>query len=234
MAQAAAQALKVALEGLLVDLRRGRTASPRAAEAAFLRRLRDTGLTLDAVLAVLSDETRADMVRRDLFRRQVYEQLMVRQYGPIMRGWFLGATNGDPVQADDLVQDVHVKMWKDKLAGYDPARGPFRAWLKAVCRNHRVEAWRRRPLPSLPPEALPDRRDREPSPPHAAGAREQAATLAAATDRLPEPQRRIVLLRGQGEDFAAIADRVGRPLSSVFAIFQRARATLGKVPGLQP
>jgi RNA polymerase sigma factor (sigma-70 family) len=234
MAEADLQALQVALEGLLKDLARGVLTSPRAAEEALTRLLRESGRPLDALLPLLSDETRADMVRRDVFRRPAYEQLMVKEYERVMRGWLYGAANGDPARLDDLVQDVHVKMWMDRLGSYDPARGSFRAWLKTVCRHHGVEAWRRRPLPSLPPEALPDRGGREPSPPEAAGAREEAANLVAAVERLPEPQRQVVRLREQGERFATIAARVGRPLSTVFMLFQRAQARLRKAPGLQP
>lgn len=41
---------------------------------------------------------------------------------------------GDPVKADDLVQNACLKAWQAR-AGYDPSKGPLRAWLFRILRN---------------------------------------------------------------------------------------------------
>jgi RNA polymerase sigma-70 factor (ECF subfamily) len=50
-----------------------------------------------------------------------------------------------PADAEDLTQDVLLKLFQ-QLPSYrhDPARGPFRSWLKAVVNNTLTDYWRRR------------------------------------------------------------------------------------------
>ena len=41
---------------------------------------------------------------------------------------------GDPALADDLVQNACLKAWQAR-AGFDPCKGPLRAWLFRILRN---------------------------------------------------------------------------------------------------
>lgn len=55
-------------------------------------------------------------------------------YGPAIRRLLL-VLLGREDAADDALQDVLLKMTEGGLAGYDPARGHFRPYLKAIVRN---------------------------------------------------------------------------------------------------
>jgi RNA polymerase sigma-70 factor (ECF subfamily) len=50
-----------------------------------------------------------------------------------------GVTDQD---ADDLAQDVFVKVWMN-LSSYDPQRGGLRSWIASITRNLRIDRFRR-------------------------------------------------------------------------------------------
>ena len=92
---------------------------------------------------------------------------------------------------------------------YDPARGPFRAWLFQIASNATIDRARRDVVRMRSEIRNPDDRD-EPSPvesyPHPgpdpeqlSAARQSGRALDAALGDLPEEQRTAVLLRYQQE-----------------------------------
>jgi RNA polymerase sigma-70 factor (ECF subfamily) len=54
---------------------------------------------------------------------------------------------GNPSQAEDLVQDTFVKVWRG-AASYDPARGSVDTWILLIARSLAVDLLRRRVLES--------------------------------------------------------------------------------------
>jgi RNA polymerase sigma-70 factor, ECF subfamily len=52
---------------------------------------------------------------------------------------------GNPSQAEDLVQDTFVKVWRAATA-YDPGRGSVDTWVLLIARNLAVDLLRRRVL----------------------------------------------------------------------------------------
>jgi RNA polymerase sigma-70 factor (ECF subfamily) len=69
----------------------------------------------------------------------LYTRLAPRLFG-------LGrAMLGDPAQAEDLVQDTFVKVWR-AAPSYDPARGGLDTWVLLMARNLAIDAIRRQVL----------------------------------------------------------------------------------------
>jgi RNA polymerase sigma-70 factor (ECF subfamily) len=79
------------------------------------------------------------------------------------------------------------------IARYRPAGGGFLAWLLRIARNAAIDAGRRKAAIPLVPDAPASAGPNDPE--HTVIARETAADLLAAVNRLPEVQREAVFLR---------------------------------------
>jgi RNA polymerase sigma-70 factor (ECF subfamily) len=132
-----------------------------------------------AAVAVGEDAATTVFVRR--FQRRVY-------------GLALSITL-DAATADDVAAQAFARAWQHADT-YDARRGAVSSWLLTITRNVAIDALRvRRPAPTepelladlLPPSAGPDLAD-------AAAATDQLSRLRVALDRIPEEQRRAVLL----------------------------------------
>src|SRR4051794_32663018 len=51
------------------------------------------------------------------------------------------AVLGDPARAEDVVQDVFLRLWRRPDA-YDPARGPLGSYLRLMARSRALDLWR--------------------------------------------------------------------------------------------
>ncbi|MDH2428653.1 sigma-70 family RNA polymerase sigma factor [Sphaerisporangium sp. TRM90804] len=146
------------------------------------------------------------------------EQLY-REHWPLVCGYLLRRTR-DPHLAEDLAQETFVKATRALLGwrGESPA-----AWLLSIARNVLADHFRRSraelPLPG--PEEL--------------GAREpvvDALAVRDALDRLPERQRRLlVLVYFDGFSLAEVAAMSGRSVASIKTALWRARAAFADVYG---
>jgi RNA polymerase sigma factor (sigma-70 family) len=123
----------------------------------------------------------------------------------------------DRAMAEDVAQEAFLKAWR--AAGtYDPRRGSARTWLLSISRNAAIDVVRVRRAAPLSPDAVtgllgsdailaaPDDR-----------LVEQAETVEVrqALDRLPEDQRRAVLLAAvAGLSAAEVGEIEGIPLGT--------------------
>src|SRR5258706_7017060 len=48
---------------------------------------------------------------------------------------------GDPVRAQDVVQDVFLRLWR-RPETFDPARGSLAGYLRAMARSRALDVWR--------------------------------------------------------------------------------------------
>jgi RNA polymerase sigma-70 factor (ECF subfamily) len=122
----------------------------------------------------------------------------------------------DPKAAEDVAQEVFVRAWRH--AGvFDSRRGSVAAWLLTIARNAAIDVLRvRRPitvdideLVTVPPELSP----RDPA--DAAVVGDDTSRLRDALTRLPESQRRAVVLAGMwGMSASEIADLEQIPLGT--------------------
>ena len=136
----------------------------------------------------------------------------------------------DPGWAEEVVQDVFLRLWK-KPELYDAARGDLRRWLLSVTRNAAVDGLRGRRGTARArdggPESLEWAHDPAEDTAERAWRSLQADTIRTALGELPPPQRRAVeLAYFEGLSQTEIAERTGEPLGTVKT---RIRLGLGKL-----
>ena len=147
--------------------------------------------------------------------------LLVEQIPRLRR--YARALVGDPVQADDLVQDCLERAWR-RLHLWEPG-SDLRAWLFTVLHNLHVDAARKRAraprIQSLDsgaadPSSLPAQEDNL-----------EIHDLAKALARLPDGQRAVLLLIGlEGMSYAEAASVLGIPVGTVMSRLHRGREQL--------
>lgn len=132
---------------------------------------------------------------------------------------------GDPVTAEDLVQDVFMEVWR-RADAYDPARGSVRTWIVVRLRSRALDRLRSAPVRR---EVASDMAGQE----RAATETEDPAlapdrrAVVAALQGLPDDQRVVVeLAYFQGLSMSEIAESVGVPIGTVKS---RTAAALSKL-----
>lgn len=146
------------------------------------------------------------------------------------RGLRLFATRllGSSSDAEDIVQDVFVAVWKH-AARFDPAKGRASTWLYRIAANRCIDARRRRSFRAfIGIEAMADEpADDEPSSDQKVGARQELAIARAGLKALPERQRMALLLRAVADmDVPEIADVMGTSTGSAEQLLVRGRRAL--------
>lgn len=158
---------------------------------------------------------------------EALEALVSRAY-PVVHRWALVRT-GDPAEADDLTQDVLVRMIQRLDAYQGDAR--FTTWLYTVTRNAAADRFRRQRRrrrleddPRTPGGVLPDA---PASPDELAGCEEMAGLVRTFYQELPARQREVFDLADlQGLPSPEIAERLGIEPVSVRAHLFKARRAL--------
>ncbi len=126
---------------------------------------------------------------------------------------------GDPGWAEEVVQDVLLRLWR-RPQRYDPARGGLHPWLLRVTHNAAVDALRSRRGTARTfdgdASALEELSNDGPDPFTSAWDATRAETVRRALIALPAEQREVVELAYYGGlSQAEIAARTGRPLSTI-------------------
>ncbi len=150
----------------------------------------------------------------DVFREQFADLFAV-----LFR--YLDRLTGDPALASDVAQEVLVRLHARGVMPDD-----VRAWAVTVAHNRlrshyrdtRRRAWLLRWRPGAAPVADP-----APRPDEAAEADARRATVRAALDRLPERERRMLLLRAEGHSYREIAQALRLAEASVGTLLARAK-----------
>ncbi|HUG04478.1 MAG TPA: sigma-70 family RNA polymerase sigma factor [Steroidobacteraceae bacterium] len=129
----------------------------------------------------------------------------------------------DRAAAEDLAQEVFVKLWR-ALPRYD-GRARLSTWIYAITRNAAISALRtrRRPVSLSDPAVLAEVENREAAPDPGPG----DAALWRQVEALPEKQRQAVTLYYQDERTVdEVAAMMGMPVNTVKTHLHRARASL--------
>ena len=156
------------------------------------------------------------------------EVLVRRYYAPLMR--YLQRLAGN----DHVAEELHQQTWLsvlDHIEKFDAAAsgtGGFKAWLFRIATNKANDLWRSRGRERSAKEGL--RLITETEGP-AAGARmegtEQELRLREAINKLPEPQKQVLLLRYYSNlKFVEIADLLGCPLNTALGRMHKAMLKL--------
>ena len=163
-----------------------------------------------------------DFIRKDpRAAQQMYERFAPRVFG-------LGLVMlGNPSQAEDLVQDTFVKVWRS-ASTYDSARGSLDTWVLLIARSLAVDLIRRRVLETRTlatqedPEAAV-----EPSPEDTVEAHDLFGRAKAAMASLTPGQRAALeLAYFQGKTSTEVAELEGIPVGTAKT---RIRTALAKI-----
>lgn len=173
--------------------------------------------------------------RSALGDRQAFAQLYERTSGHVFA--VLLRIQRDRAQAEDLLQEVYVAVWK-AAGSFDAARSQPLTWLTHIARNRAIDSLRRAStLPQTQSLSVDD--DDERPDPHEALAAEtpgpldllgqasEKRELNACMEHLTPPQRQSVALAFfDGLSHAEVAERLREPLGTVKSWVRRALITL--------
>jgi RNA polymerase sigma-70 factor (ECF subfamily) len=134
---------------------------------------------------------------------------------------YLQRLSGDPELAADLTQETFVRLYRRGAMPDTPE-----AWLISVAmnlfRNARSTASRRRRLLTLA-RAREVHSEAGLTPEQALGAEESRRRVRAALERVPDRERRMLLLQAEGYAYRDIAAALGLHQASVGTLLARAR-----------
>jgi RNA polymerase sigma-70 factor, ECF subfamily len=148
---------------------------------------------------------------------------LVERYQATLLSMFRRMLGGDPVIAEDLVQETFLRLLQQR--SFSPDR-PFKPWLYTVASNlardhRRAEARRRLATGEDELHSIPDRR---PGPDEHVETTSELSRIIAALARLPEQYRLTLTLRYFDDmTVSEIADVLRIPLGTV-----KSRLTVGK------
>lgn len=138
-------------------------------------------------------------------------------------GRFIRARVADPATAEDLLQDVFVKIQKRLGQLEDPAK--LEGWIYLIARNAIIDHYRTRRETVEVPDTLPAEPDE-----HNDEVEELKAAFRRMIYSLPEPYREaVVLTELNGLTQPALAARLGISLSGAKSRVQRGRAQLRRM-----
>ncbi|HEX8069919.1 MAG TPA: sigma-70 family RNA polymerase sigma factor [Pyrinomonadaceae bacterium] len=137
------------------------------------------------------------------------------RYSAILLGLLLRILH-DRQEAEDVLQDVFVQVWR-RAADFDEARGRGFTWLVTLARSRAID--RLRALDARTRATQAAQREVRDEPSDASDDvlhSEQRAVVLAALARLPEEQRRALLLAYyEGLTQSEIAARLNQPLGTI-------------------
>ncbi len=67
---------------------------------------------------------------------------LFRHFAPLIKGFALAGSSLSANHADELVQEVMIKVWQ-KAAAFDPAKAAASTWIYTIARNCRTDLFRR-------------------------------------------------------------------------------------------
>ena len=178
------------------------------------------------LLGRLMDATDSELVER--YRNgdvRAFETLVHRYERQIFT--FLLRYVGDREAAEDLVQDTFTQVI-EKLQSYEE-RGRFGSWLFRLANSLAVDEWRKRERrpEDLSEIALEHAIDPGQRPGMSLEQEDIRREVYLALGRLPEPQRKVFLLRQHSDlKFREIADITGEPLNTVLSHMRYATTRL--------
>jgi RNA polymerase sigma factor (sigma-70 family) len=148
---------------------------------------------------------------------------IVRRYQRPLRGYCSRIV--DPGRAEDAVQQAFLHALR-ALRGPDRRELALKAWLFAIARNCAIDLHTGRTTHTFE-ELDGGAPDAAPSPPRLVEQREEISQLMTGLQRLPDGQRRALLLRElEGRSYEEIGVEIGRTPSGVRQTIFRARTAL--------
>jgi len=178
-----------------------------------------------ADVAAPSDEALVEELRNG--KVSAGEVLVQRYYRPLMR--YLLRIAG----SDHLAEELHQQTWLSVLGHLDKfdnqsSSGGFKAWLFRIATNKANDHWRSAGRERNAKDGLrlvTD--DLAPHAGHRMESSEQEQKLLRAIEKLPEPQRQVLMLRYYSNlKFVEIAELLGCPLNTALGRMHKAMLKL--------
>lgn len=154
--------------------------------------------------------------------------LVFSHFGPRLKRYLIGL-NADDAQADELVQETMLKLWR-RAELFDPARASVTTWLFRIARNLFLDRVRGQRHALARQDAL----DLIESDDEVDGAEQllDVARLERAIQGLPPPQARMLRMAYfEAKTHAQIAEELSLPLGSVKSSIRRSFAKLKAAMG---
>ncbi|MDQ3991561.1 MAG: sigma-70 family RNA polymerase sigma factor [Actinomycetota bacterium] len=117
---------------------------------------------------------------------------------------------GDRDAAEEVAQETFIRAWK-YAGAYDPRKGRVASWLLTIARNQAADVRRLQRPDRVDPEVLVSLPSTDPHPEDRGVAAAESARLHTAVARLPEDQRRALVLaafHGRTAREIGIAERI--------------------------
>jgi RNA polymerase sigma factor (sigma-70 family) len=73
--------------------------------------------------------------------REAFSRLFTH-FAPLIKAFSLNGSNLAATQADELVQEVMIKVWQ-KASGFNPQKAAASTWIYTIARNCRTDMYRR-------------------------------------------------------------------------------------------
>lgn len=161
--------------------------------------------------------------------RAAFKELFRRFAGRIKA--FLIKGGAAPDQAEEVVQDVMVTIWR-KSGSFDPQKASAATWIFTIARNRRIDVIRRERRPEPDPQDPLYKPDAPDTPQQALARGDRDKQVREAMASLSEEQREIIRLSFfAGLAHGEIAEQLGIPLGTVKSrtrlAFNKLRTVLG-------
>jgi RNA polymerase sigma-70 factor (ECF subfamily) len=163
------------------------------------------------------------------------DELLVRRLrdGEVAAGEPLMRYQRRLARSDHLAEELHQQTWLsvlEHIKKFDPgaSSGGFKAWLFRIATNKANDAWRSRGREMSAHEGVGRiAQGHSPDASEPVETAELTDRLRGALDRLPEPQRQVLLLRYySGLKFVEIAELLGCPLNTALGRMHKAMIKL--------
>lgn len=160
--------------------------------------------------AQLADYIRAIADYKD---RESFKSLYL-YFAPRLKGYLM-KTGSTPIQAEEVVQDVMLTVWR-KAPLFDPTKAAPSTWLFTIARNRRIDLLRQQKFIELDPHE-PTLKPEDPvQPDEEAILSDRAEKVSDALAQLPEEQVSLIRMAFyRGWSHSEIAEETGLPLGTV-------------------
>src|SRR5436305_8032941 len=162
----------------------------------------------------LADEELMQLVRQGDPR--AFETIYDRHGGPAFSLAYRMV--GNRVVAEDVTQEAFLSIWRSRLR-YEPERGSVRSWVLGIVHHRTIDALRRNLVHDrrrTSAEGIEERHEAPERTDVEAARREEARTVRAALETLPEQQNQVIeLAYFGGFTHTQIAEMLGLPVGTV-------------------
>jgi RNA polymerase sigma-70 factor (ECF subfamily) len=125
---------------------------------------------------------------------------------------------GNRASAEDVVQEAFLSIWRSRVR-YQAERGSVRSWVLGIVHHRAIDALRRSGVHDRRRASAEGIEEREEAPERTdveAARREEARSVRAALDALPEPQSRVIeLAYFGGFSHTQIAEMLKEPIGTI-------------------